>query len=271
MRIASCVIIYHPDVDLLLRNIGAWIDDVEVVIIYRNSSEEITFPETYRNKLVFLGNGENHYIAQALNECLDYCIQNSFDYLLTMDQDSLWEDFHSFIKEVEGCMQTDTVIYAPNVNHTLQTKNNIIEIESTITSGSLHNVELTKNIGGYKDYYKIYWVDGEFCYRARNMGCRIVALPHHNLQQQFGKDKRTKIGGFFCADYSPESYYFMFRNMIIMRREWKDNPSIKCVFYTLFLYLRSIVMGEKHKVKKLRSVFRGLWDGHSFRLPKTKI
>ena len=267
MKIAASVILYHPDEELLRKNIAAFIDDVDTLILYRNSRETISLPEAYTSKLVELGNGENHYMAQALNECLEYCHQHGFHFLLTMDQDSVWEDFHGFINQVSKNLQENVVIYAPNVNHTLATDLPSCEVETTITSGSLHQVDLARRIGGYKDYYKIYWVDGEFCHRARKHGFKIMALPPYNLKQQFGKAKKTSIGGFFCADYSPMTYYFMFRNMIIMRREWSDNPSLKCIVYTLFLYLRSILLGEKDKIKKLKGIVRGLHNGLTIKLP----
>lgn len=271
MRIAACVILYHPDVELLLKNVSAFIDDVEILIVYRNSVEQIDFPKAYYHKLVFMGSGKNHYMAHALNECLAYCRRHRFDYLLTMDQDSVWEDFHGFVNKVGAYPSDDVVIFAPNVNHALPETEPYREVESTITSGSLHRVELALRSGGYKDYYQIYWVDGEFCHRARHTGYKILALPSCHLQQRFGGSdcKSDRVNrGFFCADYSPSTYYFMFRNMLFMRREWKENPSIKCIFYTLFLYLRSIILGEENKMAKLRSVFLGLRDGATMTLPK---
>ena len=260
MRIAACVIIYHPDIELLHRNIAAFIDDVERVIIYRNSTEELNLNEEWKCKTVFLGDGENHYMAQALNECFIYCRRQGYDYLLTMDQDSVWEDFHSFTETVSRHLSSDVVIYAPNINHQLSEDHDVVTIESAITSGSLHNVQVVQQLGGFREDYKIYWVDGEFCHRARLAGYRILALPAYNMQQQFGHERRMAFG-WLCADYTPTSYYYLFRNMLWMRREYSNHPSMKCICYTSIIYIRSILFGEDHKWNKLKAVARGFRDG----------
>lgn len=260
MKLAAVIILFHPNERLVLDNISHFINEIDLLIVYRNSKEKICFPPEYAEKIREAGTSENEYIAEPLNKCIDYCVKEGYDYLLTMDQDSRWNDFASFLKEVDLLKGPDTVIYAPNVNHIYSTEKNLVEVESTITSGSLCNVSLVKRLGGFREDYKIYWVDSEFCYWARLSGYKIKVLTYYNLNQHFGKESRT-IGGFLCANYSPIVYCFMFRNMIWMRREYGSAPSLKCICYTSLFYIRGIVLGEKNKRRKLLMVLSGYMNG----------
>ena len=260
MKLAAVIILFHPDVNLLLDNIVRFINDVDMLIVYKNSEEVIVYPEEYVSKIREMGTGINRYMAKVLNECVEYSIVEGYDYLLTMDQDSCWDDFASFKHEVEISQKRDTVVYAPNVNGIYPTLNSRIEVESVITSGSLCNISLVKRLGGFREDYKIYWVDSEFCHWARFCGYKIEVFTHYNLNQHFGNKTKT-IGGFSCANYSPTVYYLMFRNMIWMRREYISVPSLKCIGYTSLFYIRGILLGEKRKIEKVYMILRGLISG----------
>jgi rhamnosyltransferase len=255
MKTAACIILYHPDTDRLRENILAIAKDLDLLILWRNSPEEIPIPEV-DVPVVRLGTGENRYIAAPLNECFRYCADRGIDWLLTMDQDSVWEDFEGFVQTAEKYLQKGIIAFAPSVNRNLSATEECIDIDYTITSGSLCHVPSVLAAGGFRESYQIYWVDGEFCHRARKAGYRILALPRYNLNQHFGELDKGK--GF---NYSPTTYYFMFRNMLWMRRDHKTNPSVKTILYSSQMYLRSILFHEKNKMKKLAAVCRGTFDG----------
>ena len=258
MRIAAIVVIYHPNQSDLSQNIESFIDEVDAVLLWRNSEDSLDYLNRWKEKIHFVGNGKNEYIAKPLNYALNWCKENRFDYLLTMDQDSCWDDFHGFISFVENHIDNEIAVYAPNVNGKLANINqHIIDAETVITSGSLIQVGAAKTIGGFKEHYKIYWVDGEYCYRARLNGYRVVVLSSFCLNHQLGKQTRT-IFGFYTSNYSPVVYYFMFRNMFWMHREHGGAAvSLKCILYTYMYNVRGIILGESSKLLKLWSIFKG--------------
>ena len=263
MRIAACIILYHPDPSDLEKDILAVSDHVDTLILWRNSSEEIVVPNGLSCNVIWMGDGKNQYIAGALNRCLSYCSENGFDYLLTLDQDSEFGDFGSFLARIATLRKDPgydkTIIFAPNINHRYDTVTPVIPVESTITSGSLCDVPAALAIGGFRESYQIYWVDSEFCHRARLAGYQILTLTEFNLKQQFGR--KTKVHGITCYNYAAQTYYFLFRNMLWMHREYRDNPNWKCMFYSTGLYLKSILVGETGKWKKIKAVARGLRHG----------
>ena len=91
MKILAVVVAYHPEPDLLRRNLDSFADGVDHILLWRNSPVECDHP-----KVELAGDGTNQGIGTALNAAWTYAVQNGFDWLLTMDQDSCWEDFEAF-------------------------------------------------------------------------------------------------------------------------------------------------------------------------------
>ena len=121
MKIAALVVTYHPDAVLLRSNIAAFVNDVDEVIVWKNSPEPIDCLNEWCHKITFMGTGHNDMIALPVNRAMDYCRSKHYDFLLTMDQDSCWQDFHGFVDTVMAFPYDDKVgIYAPNVNNYLK-------------------------------------------------------------------------------------------------------------------------------------------------------
>lgn len=270
-RIAAIIICYHPDEVVLLKNISAFADNVDKIIIWRNSDEKLSVvtASAWNQKIVWMGDGSNRFIAYPLNKAINWCVDNKYDYLLTMDQDSVWENFELIISQISG--NKDIVIHSPNVNHCYQLpKDTISYVESVITSGSLLNIAIAKCLGGFREDYEIYWVDGEYCYWARKNGYKIAAYPEWHLTQEFGKQTRT-IGGFYTSNYSPQIYYYIFRNMLWMHREHGNEAvSMKCILYTSMYNLRGIILGERNKLIKLVKIVSAFWHGLFSRIPSPR-
>lgn len=262
MRVAAVVVTYHPNQSDLSKNIESFIDEVDAVLIWRNSKDPLDYLNRWREKIRFIGEEVNEYIAKPLNYAVAWCAENGYDYLLTMDQDSYWEDFQGFIASVKSHIDNSISIYAPNVNCQIPNVNTpIFDVETVITSGSLIRVDIARIIGGFKESYKIYWVDGEFCFRSRFHGYRVVVLPSFCLRHQLGKQTRTKFG-YYTSNYSPIVYYFMFRNMFWMHREYGSRAvSVRCILYTAMYNIRGIILGESNKLLKLWSIFKGSFVG----------
>lgn len=269
LKVAAIVIIYKPDLIELKKNIEQYIHTVERLIVWKNSTDDLSCLDSYGDKIVYLGDGTNRYIAEPLNFALEWCQQNKYDYLMTMDQDSTWSNFSGFIKEVDLLKEENVVIYSPNVNDQYSIEETKHEVKSVITSGSLHNVDIARKLGGFREDYKIYWVDGEFCYWSLQNGYKIILLSQYNLQQEFGKQKTTRFSN-SAANYSATSYYFLFRNMLWMRREFPKGVSLKCILYTSKVYILSILSGEENMRKKLLAVTKAFLHGIFNSIPQKR-
>lgn len=258
--VAAIVVLYHPRQNEVVNNIKSYSDTVDKVLVWRNSPEIISFPADMADKVVLMGNGQNDYIAKPLNMALRWCQENNYEYLLTMDQDSRWENAGHFISQALSSSEKDIAIFSPYVVGQYDEPDKDYDAESVITSGSLVNVGIATRLGGFREDYKIYWVDGEFCYWVRANGYRIRVFHDCRLFHSFGNQTRT-LFGFTTSNYSPRVYYFLIRNMFWMRREFPKGVSIKTVLYTLMINLRGIVLGEKDKLRKIHSINKAIVHG----------
>ena len=119
MKLLGIVIFYKFDLVKLKESILTYIDTLDKLIIWRNS--EISeydilsvFSDDYRQKIEVLGNGENIFIAGALNRAVEYARTNGYTHILTMDQDSKFgqEDAEKYRKTIEGGDNYNNVIFS---------------------------------------------------------------------------------------------------------------------------------------------------------------
>ena len=258
--IAAVVVVYHPETEEVFKNIRSYAGVVDMLLLWRNSPEELVVPEDLASKVILVGECQNNYIAKPLNYALEWCSRNGFEYLLTMDQDSEWVNAGHFVSRALACAEKDIAMFSPYVIGQYEKPKADYDAESVITSGSLVNVSIANKLGGFREDYKIYWVDGEFCYWARHNGYKIRVFSDCSLLQKFGRQTKT-LFGFTTSNYSPIVYYFLIRNMLWMRREFPKGLSIKTILYTLMYNVRGILLGEKDKVRKIHNINKAILHG----------
>ena len=97
-KVLAIVVTYYPEKHLICNNIEAFIDNVDKVLIWENTPQEEC--NKYRflvnEKIEYCGDGNNS-ISKALNYGWKYARENGYNYLLTMDQDSVWVNFPLFL------------------------------------------------------------------------------------------------------------------------------------------------------------------------------
>lgn len=88
-QLAGCVILYNPDCDVP-ANVSSYINYVDHLFVVDNQNGAIIAERIFElapNKVEIITNPENEGIAHPLNIVLSLS-KRSFDWLLTMDQDS---------------------------------------------------------------------------------------------------------------------------------------------------------------------------------------
>lgn len=263
MRIAAVVIAYNPERESLYKNIQRFINYVDTVVLWQNSIEDFDYLNEWHEKIVFMGDGHNEYIARPLNIVIRYCVDNKYDYLLTMDQDSEWTDFSSFIDKVrmQSQIKNEVAIFAPNVNRQFNDDSiSYHDIEWVIQSGMLLNVCVAEKLGGFRTDYGIYGIDEEYCFWARKNGYKIRVFTDCNMNQNFGALEKKYLG-FYVLNYSPIVRYFLIRNMLWMKREFHDSTTMRRIIHVFLLHSRDIWLGEKNKVEKWLKLMQGVFEG----------
>lgn len=265
-KLCAVVITYYPDTEETKTNIMKYLPWVDHLLIWENTPVEkrdeyqLNFPNIYKDKITFLGEKENEFISYPLNRAVEWAQLNGYTHILTMDQDSTWEHFEGYKNEVIKNI-LDSKIFAPNVNNKFNTCKNI-KREYSITSGTIYALDLFEKIGNFDELYQIDGVDIEFGMRAYKEGFSTLFLTNYNLKQQFGKTESH--GKIKVSNYSSIRRYYIMRNDIWLYKKYrKDLPISKRNYIRkeLFNETYKILRYEQNKFMKLKSLYKGLYDG----------
>lgn len=269
MKLLGIVTAYYPQLDELESNICSYLNGVDKLIIWENTPEKDShihqlYNRLANNKIEIRTTGKNEYLAKPFNECVKWAESERYTHILTMDQDSSFEEghFEKYKKLTLNYTESTIAIFAPNVNSQYKS-DKAIDVESVITSGSIHEIHIFKEVNYYREDLKIHMGDVEFCIKVRDIDKRILCFPEIILKHQLGYRCRNKFG-FTLNPYSAQSTYYIVRNNLIL---WKEYPThfSKETRYNFIKYkiiYRTLKMiFESDTRKKYKAVFWGLAHG----------
>ena len=235
MKVAAVVIAYHPSTEAI-TNIKTYYNWVDKIYVFDNTEAK----SVIHDELLKLPNVEvfqdfsNKGIAKRLNEACEIALKEGFDWLLTMDQDSNFSP--DAIKYYFNCFRNykgkdnAAMIGTKRSRQIIASTNNCSprEVQDLITSGSLLNLSLFKEVGGFDEALFIDLVDNEYCARARIKGYSNVIFTNINLVHELGKQVyRPSIKTLFLVKkkkevHSPLRCYYMYRNLLYIEKKYKD-------------------------------------------------
>ncbi len=271
MKFCAVVVTYYPDVEETAQNILRYIDHIDHLIIWENTPPQerenyrIRLPR-YADRISYMGTDRNVGIAHALNRAVEWADRNGCTHLMTMDQDSTWENFPLYKERIATCGESDVAIFAPRIcdrklaNSTINTENCVI------TSGAVSPLSVFREVGLFREDYVIDTLDDEFCYRIRKAGKIIKILPV-TLWHSIGNAKKMPLLPLYTANSSPYRTFHIIRNNIWLWKEYKTTDLLPSHYLRTMIsscILRRslyIIWGEKDKFRKLHAIARGIWSG----------
>lgn len=279
MKLVGIIVAYNPDILQFVLNIERIISDVDQLLIYKNSKIEIeaNLTERFGSRIIFLGSENNVGIAEALNAGVNWSKNYNFTHILALDQDSYFKDGHlsQFKKFINVGVNIKNIgIYVPNYinrGHIHVTEvSDPFEVTDGITSGSIMPISLFNITGGFNNFLFIDGVDNEFCYRIKKIhGIKTVMLPTVHLVHELGQLKKSFFG-FSTLNYSSFRTFYLVRNHILLLRKYPDyySKEDKIIILKDFIFYRiiKIILAEKDKLNKIKSIFNGIFHGLKYRL-----
>ena len=155
---AGVVVLYNPD-ETVVTNVMSYLEFLQTLYVIDNSeipnSDIVDELCKFDRKVKYVACGENKGIAYALNLGATLAIESGADWLLTMDQDSRFEQ-DSISKMVEYCMNLPddkVIIVAPQPIDTELVYRKRREYPFThivITSSSMLNLKLYQKNGPFR-------------------------------------------------------------------------------------------------------------------------
>ena len=277
-KVAALIVSYNPD-SHLFDSINLLLNQVEKVIIVDNGSKEkyVKYIKSINeDKIEIILNKENLGIATALNIGVRKALENGYEWILTMDQDSkaspdMVKKMFNVYNSINREERKDILSIFPNfVDERIQSieensnMNSYEYVDADITSGNLLRKEVFEKVGFFDDSLFIDLVDTDFCMRLNEKGIKMIKIRDAVLYHSLGESKTIKgiLGSFNTSNHSALRRYYMTRNRFYIWEKYKGLNSFtlnrdKKLFKKEFV---KIILGEKDKVNKIKMVLRGYKD-----------
>lgn len=273
MKVAGAVVLYNPEEDVL-QNILTYSRDIGKLYVIDNS--EIPSEELLREIRKNLVDLEYHHlennqgIAKALNVAALRAVEEGFEWLLTMDQDSqASKDMVPKLLEVcskttEGRIGIVAPRYLLETDRSKTSLSDLEEVDAAITSGNLLSLKAFVDVGPFREDFFIDYVDHEYCLRLKSNNYKIIINNKVLLYHKLGDAKSHNFFGYrvVASHHNFIRRYYITRNRLAVLKEFKTQfPQYHKDESTNNLReLIKIILFEENKIKKIRSVIKGYRD-----------
>lgn len=269
MKIVAGIVTYNPDLLRLDDNITSIYSQVDVIVIVDNHSNNLSdicvLLEKY-NKINLIKLQSNFGIAYAQNQICNFAMDNNFDWVLVLDQDSLCPV--NIISEYRKYSSIPNVgMLCPLVNdinsgidsNSIST-NEVDEVNLCIASASALKISAWKEVGGFYEPFFIDSVDFDMCMVLRKAGYKIIRINNVILLHEVGHSKKVRFLGkeHQILNHSALRYYYMYRNLFLLS---KRHHSVGKFMRTNVLRFLMINIYEDHRLIKDLMIIKGLYHG----------
>lgn len=282
MDISAGIVLFNPDIKRLKENIDAVIIQCTHLYLVDNGSGNVDevkglLNQYNQSKISILWNRENQGIAKALNQLTSAAQKEGFDWILTLDQDSVVPS--NIVGEFEKYINNSSVgILCPiicdrNKDEEIKINEDCTEIDECITSGSLLNIKAWSEIGGFDERMFIDGVDFDICYRLRQRGYKIYCIHSVVLLHELGHIEyhRFLFWKVLVKNHSAFRKYYIARNIIYVAKKRKSVLlAIKGILQEVKL-LGIVLLYETDKKSKSISIIKGIRDGAMLNTKKKEL
>lgn len=292
IRIGAGIVLYNPEIKLLKKNIDALYGQVDKILLYDNGSDNLKvvqsfFDKSRYKKIVIKNGGKNKGIAFALNFILNWAKKEQYDWVLTMDQDSICAP-NLISKYSHYLYKKGVALLCPFILNNnkftldeykklgLPKTSEIKDPVKCITSGCLTNVRIAQKVNGFNDKLFIDCVDFDLNCKILEAGYKILRINGTYLIQKMGKGKKIylfselqKLTGLdlfrkakTVAVYSNSRLYYYIRNTRYLRKKY-NNHGRRTSFLFVFcysLYFSIFYPYDRNRIRMWKAMIRGFKD-----------
>lgn len=264
------IVLFNPDIDILRKNLVTLIRIADTITLIDNNSnnlKEITELTSMSYKIELLTNMSNLGISTALNQIVLETNRKKAKWVLLLDQDSIVPD-DIFCKYNQLTDRLNVAIICPrivdiNLPSKIEEDESIEAVKECITSGSYVNIDVLISLGLFDKEMFIDLVDFEYCLRVARSKQMILRHNGVVLLHRLGSLKVKRFFRFkiHVTNHTPIRVYYKIRNNIYLKRKYPNEFTTSRVIKTIFNTLIKVILFEKNKLKKIKSIFKGWIDG----------
>jgi len=231
-------------------------------------------------------NHENLGVSHALNQGVTWASLNRFEWILTMDQDSVVKNnMIERLSEIFNYLHPKNSIGVIGSNYCdqygrywkpkIKTDFPWVERPVVITSGSLISIRACLAVGGFCDDLFIDQVDHDYCIRLRKQGYMVCKSTEPLMTHTIGNITRQQFFGVYLYTTNHKAFrrYYIARNRIVLAKKYflTEPIFVICELYRMIGEIVAIVLLEKEKTQKLRAITIGLLHGITGRMGQVRV
>lgn len=277
-KVMGIVVLYQPDQNVI-KNIFTYLDQVGQLLVIDNSDivdSKIIDKIKSLNNINFISYGKNLGIARALNHAAQIAIENGYQFLLTMDQDS-----KAPLNLVSACVSIFesrnnvglvTPLHANKYGTHIKPVGKIEKVIIAMTSGNLISLDVYKKVGGYDEDYFLDYMDIEYCFKLHLYHYDVIRI--NDLVLAHNEAALTEISIFnkkiHPHNHKPFRWYYKTRNIFLLRKKYNNLfPELFSLEFNSYLrMIFRLILFEKYKIQKIRMILLGWWDFWNNRIGK---
>ena len=271
-KILAVIVTYNPEIGHLKSFLERLSRQIDLVLIYDNNSlnlkdiASIQFPQN----VIIHSSPINKGLPAHYNAAIQYGLENGFNYLLILDQDSNFND--DFLTKYRQNISDESICHVPllvhsnkNYNDTYpeRTKSEIEPVSRSINSGTLLNLKTLPTQLRFDEDLFIDCVDFDIFEKIQKRGFKVLRVNSAKLHISLGNISRT--GPFFLYNYSPFRLEKQTRDRVIFLRKHPISAfSLWLFLFTIFCDTKAVLF-EKERLRKIVAIAKGFKEGLFFR------
>jgi len=265
-------VLYEPDIKFVEANIKKCKNQVSTIIIIDNSkisNEHLLNTDS----IIYIHNEYNVGLGRALNQGFSLLNEN-LEWCLTLDQDSeLSDNFLVNFTEIYDIYLYKNKIASISSNYVTRKlkkpafliNEKFIEINYSITSGTLYNISYVKSLGLFKERYFIEGIDIEFSIKVKIKGLKQLLMKNIIMIHSAGDTTERIVFDriIITSNHSPFRLYLQARNncRTLVKYNIKTGDFIIVLLKAYIKKIILIIFLEKNKFSKLSSIIKGFIVG----------
>lgn len=265
-RVAGAVVLYNTPPERFDR-IASYLTQVEKLYVIDNSDQPNTAlieQLSQHTSISYHSNGGNQGVAHALNVAARLALRETFDFLLTMDDDTtappgMIQAMLTFLDTYENRRQVGILSAAHRPYRQPKPSQRVLY---TLTSGNLLNLNAWQQVGPFQEELFIDHIDHEYGLRLNSHQFEVIELPGIVLDHPLGELRRTKLFNLPYVSHHPIRNYYMVRNGIgVARQYFTRYPDFSQVVATLIAKeIVKVIFLEKSRLKRMKLISQGFID-----------
>ena len=272
MKICSCIVIYNPSEEVISHVKDLLVFSNAVLVLDNSVSMNATSQKISKIPGInYISFHENKGLAYALKYGAEFSVRNKYDYMLTMDQDSIFPLEHK--DDILNLLNKNPQysILALNYLETKPDSKPVYTVNEWITSGSFIKLDDYQKIDGFNKDLFIDYVDYDLCEQMISKGFKIGVMNNIHLGHQLGEPTTKKILGkkITYSNHSPARDYYRYRNELYLYL--KNKKYYRSLHKAERKNLIIIMLFEKKRLQKLKMIMLGKRHARKGHLGKLNV